>query len=135
LGDAARERRPPKAARTKHVPQTLNPARFGGRFGGRDWRCSNNASEAHLSHLTIVILSATCLISSSRPGHLARRENDVKLFSAMFRPHLTGDAVASRVTPSPARSTRRRAIGCYPKLGPPTIFLFNRCLRRQIGFA
>jgi hypothetical protein len=26
----------PNAARTKHVPQTLNPARFGGRFGARD---------------------------------------------------------------------------------------------------
>jgi hypothetical protein len=42
LGDAAGERCPPKTTRTKHVPQTLNPARFGGRFGGRDWRCSKN---------------------------------------------------------------------------------------------
>jgi hypothetical protein len=42
LVDAARERRLPNAARTKHVPQTLDPALFGGRFGGRDWRCSKD---------------------------------------------------------------------------------------------
>ena len=46
VGDAAGERRPPKAAQIKHVPQTFNPARFGGRFGGRGWRCSEIARNA-----------------------------------------------------------------------------------------
>jgi hypothetical protein len=40
LGDATGERHPPNVARTKHAPQTLDPAQFGGRLGGRDWRCS-----------------------------------------------------------------------------------------------
>jgi hypothetical protein len=36
------ERHPPNAARTKRVPQMLNPTRFGGRFRGRGRRCSND---------------------------------------------------------------------------------------------
>jgi hypothetical protein len=40
LGDAAGERRSPNAARTKNVPQTLDPTPFGGRVGRRGWRCS-----------------------------------------------------------------------------------------------
>jgi hypothetical protein len=37
LGAAAGERRPSNVARTKHIPQTLNPTRFKGHFRGRDW--------------------------------------------------------------------------------------------------
>jgi hypothetical protein len=45
LGDAAGERRPPKAARTKHVPQTLNSARF----RGRGWRCINKTFHVYVA--------------------------------------------------------------------------------------
>jgi hypothetical protein len=51
LGDAARERRPPNAARTKHVLQTLDPAPFGRRFRGVDWEdvLRSDMSELFLS--------------------------------------------------------------------------------------
>jgi hypothetical protein len=56
--------RPPNMTRTNHVTQTLNPAPFGGQFGGHDWRYSSVVAGTFrtLCENCITLIFLSCLL-------------------------------------------------------------------------
>jgi hypothetical protein len=69
LGDAVGERRPPNAARTKHVPQTLDPARFRDSLGDATGDALKDSGEySDSNHVSLQFCSIRpidrCLCSS-----------------------------------------------------------------------